>query len=495
MKLTKAAISGGILMILLVVTGFAKAESRVRVSRPSPFLPGCDEAGGMLPINYQNAEVEPWLVIDPNNPAHLVGIWQQDRWGNGGAHGLTMGVSRDRGQTWRLSLAHFSRCEGGNAGNGGGFGRVSDPWITISPNGVVYASGLSFDSPPGNEAMLVVRSTDGGNTWSEPATLIFDSDPTILDDKDTITADPLQSRFVYAVWERDVFTDPTQETLLRGPIVFTRSIDGGATWEPVRTIYDPGNGVGAIDSEIVVLPSGTLVQMFGTWNTASPQLFVMRSTDQGKHWSRPTVINSLQDIGVVDVETGEPIRGGAAHITVAPGSGTLYLVWQDARFSGGMRDGIALSKSTDGGVTWSPPIQVNQAPNVQAFAPSIAIGQNGQIAITYYDFRKDTPDPTTLLTNFWQITSQDGGNTWQEVPLIGSFDIRSAPNTGLGFMVGDYEGLVPLDQGFISLFVRANSGDTSNPTDILAVSARAETDTSTDGHVEINLWPSPPKKE
>jgi len=126
MKFPKALIIGNILVILLV-TCMADAETRVRVSHTSVFPAGCEQHAGALPINYQNAEVEPWLAIDPKDPSHLVGIWQQDRWGNGGAHALMMGVSRDRGLTWRLNFAHFSRCEGGNTSNGGDYDRVSDP--------------------------------------------------------------------------------------------------------------------------------------------------------------------------------------------------------------------------------------------------------------------------------------------------------------------------------------------------------------------------------
>jgi hypothetical protein len=51
----------------------------------------------------------------------------------------------------------------------------------------------------------------------------------------------------------------------------------------------------------------------------------------------------------------------------------MYVVWQDGRFTG--RAAIALSRSTDGGRSWSTPIKVNQTPllgnlNDQAFTPS-----------------------------------------------------------------------------------------------------------------------------
>jgi hypothetical protein len=481
-------------LVMLSMTGLAgitNAQIKARVSGPSPFKPGCDRSGSTA-TNYENAEVEPWLAIDPNDPEHLVGIWQQDRWHNGGAHGLMTGVSHDGGRTWKRTFAHFSRCEGGNPTNGNDYERVSDPWITISPNGEIYESGIAFDTSDSNEAMAVSRSTDGGTTWSNPATLMFDTDATVQQDKDSIAADP-KTGFVYAIWNRYVFTDPSQTVLLSSPVWFSRTTDGGVSWEPARDIYDPPAGFYATGHEIVVLPNGTLVDMFTQYdgnNTSSAvALFTIRSIDDGLTWSLPTLVDVAQDIGIRDVKTGELVRGGVANIAVNAANGELYFVWMDSRFSGGLRDGIAFSKSTDGGLTWSAPVQVNQAPNVQAFAPSIAVNRHGRIAIAYYDFRKDTPDPNVLLTNYWRITSHDGRSTWHEIPLSPSFDMRTAPLTGLGYMITDYEGLVPSDESFISLFVRTNSGNTSNRTDVFAISAEAEGDTTTNNHVEVNPHP------
>jgi hypothetical protein len=87
--------------------------------------------------------------------------------------------------------------------------------------------------------------------------------------------------------------------------------------------------------------------------------------------------------------------------------------------------------------------------------------------VTYYDFREDTNDPSVLLTNYWQITSRDGGATWKEIPLAGPFDMRTAPSAG-GFFVGDYQGLNHAGEKFIPFFVKTNSGDLANRTDVFA---------------------------
>ena len=110
-------------------------------------------------INYENAEVEPWIAVDPKSADHLIGVWQQDRWQFGGAHGLMTGVSWDGGFTWRRTFAHFSRCAGGTAANGGNYERATDPWITISPSRVAFQISYSFDFFDAKQFSSAARST------------------------------------------------------------------------------------------------------------------------------------------------------------------------------------------------------------------------------------------------------------------------------------------------------------------------------------------------
>src|SRR5207247_10783142 len=72
----------------VLVAGAAGAQAPlVRVSDgPSRFVAGCDGATPQgKETNYPNSEVEPRVAVNPNNPAHAVGVWQQDRWSNGAA--------------------------------------------------------------------------------------------------------------------------------------------------------------------------------------------------------------------------------------------------------------------------------------------------------------------------------------------------------------------------------------------------------------------------
>ena len=92
--------------------------------------------------------------------------------------------------------------------------------------------------------------------------------------------------------------------------------------------------------------------------------------------------------------------------------------------------------------------------------------------MTYYDFRRDTTDPNVLLTDYWQIVSHNGGNTWAESHVTGPFDMRTAPNVR-GFFVGDYEAFADVDGSLLPFFVVANSGNLNNRTDVFAALQRA----------------------
>jgi len=73
--------------------------------------------------------------VDPKNPSHLVGAWQQDRWSNGGSNGIGAAASFDGGATWTRSTPRFSRCARGDAGNRGDYDRATDPWVAFAPTG------------------------------------------------------------------------------------------------------------------------------------------------------------------------------------------------------------------------------------------------------------------------------------------------------------------------------------------------------------------------
>lgn len=478
-----------IVLVATVPVGLVHASTDpVLVSGPSPFA-SCTIGGPGT--NYVNAEVEPRVAVNPTDPKNIVGVFQQDRWSNGGAHGLVAGVSHDGGATWGETWAHFSTCSGGTAANGGNYDRASDPWVSFAPNGDVYQISLSASANLITSAILVSKSTDGGDTWSEPITLRRDSSALNFNDKESITADPTNASNVYAVWDRSRLPSDNADfnafhsSAFRGDIWFSRTTDGGASWEPARAIFAPKSNEFTIGNQIVVLPNGTLVDIFnlqkgsGRQPPSSGQFSqaVIRSTDKGVTWSSPIIVAKEFSVAVTDPDTGAPVRTGAGlpDLAVDRTTGTLYAVWADGRFSNGAHDDIALSRSTDGGLTWSAPVKINQTTNnAAAFTPSVYVAADGTVGVTSYDFRNNTA-AAGVPTDYWLVrcpSSTDCTNpaNWSETHVAGSFDIETAP-VARGFFLGDYEGLTSVGNDFntfLPFFVQTNTGNINNRTDVFA---------------------------
>src|SRR5262249_46319364 len=177
----------------------------VQVSEPDP-LAGC------LPgYPFSNDEAEPQLAVDPTNPRHFVGVWNQD------ALGVVAGVSFNGGNSWQeVVIPGFTVCSGGT------WTYIADPWVSFAPNGDVYVSAEGQDANFNQKAILVNRSTDGGLTWGAPTTFLSGNDSY---DKDSITADPTTPQLAYATWTR-------YGAAARGPTMFSRTTDGGEPSDP-----------------------------------------------------------------------------------------------------------------------------------------------------------------------------------------------------------------------------------------------------------------------
>ncbi len=264
----------------------------------------------------------------------------------------------------------------------------------------------------------------------------------------------------------------------RGPAFFAKTTDGGLTWSSPKVIVNTPSRQQTIGNQIVVAPNGTLYDFFNLIISPNNRhlgfnsnVAFVKSTDGGNTWTKPQIISKLGTVFVSDPNTGQAIRTGdiIPESAIDPATGQLYVVWQDARFNGGHFDEVALSTSTNGGATWSTPIQVNTntPSNRPGFTPMVHVNSVGTVGVTYYDFRNlAAGNITTLPTDYWFTSSTDHGATFgNEAHIAGPFDMLTAPNAG-GFFVGDYEGLDTSGALFQPFFVQANSGNTSNRTDV-----------------------------
>ena len=477
----------GAAVLGLVLAGAPDApRAQVPISGSSPNPDGGDpndpitvtacNGASQLGVLYRNSESEPHLAVNPTNPLNMIAGWHQDRWSTGAAQSLGAAFTADGGATWQQVRIPFTRCSGAAPGSVGDYERASDPWISFSSNGTAYYMALVENTAVSDGAMLVARSTNGGATWSAPVAIARHTSQdrtlrSLFHDKNTITADPFDSNLVYATW-----------TLFRTGItsvLFARSKDGGQTWSPAIPIATMGNaapGEQAVfrqAAQIVVLPDRTLVNGFfrtlfdSSTGAVRFEQVVLRSTDQGKHWSRAdTPIASFASVSAVDPELGVPVRDAQELpiLAVNRGTGQLYMTWQDgnANDSADPRlPGVVVARSNDGGLTWSAPVRVNQGTNasVQAFLPVVTVNAQGIVGVLFYDFRNDVLGDARLSTDVWLSLFDANLNYLGERRLTTqSFDMRQMVITGSrGYFPGDYVGLSSANTDFVAAFTRANN--------------------------------------
>lgn len=490
-RLRRPAMTGIVRSIVLGVAAvlvFASAAlgavtPAVIVSGPSPFAacPDGQTQGPPAGEVFVNAEVEPWIAVNPTNPRNLVGVWQQDRWTDGGSKGLGTARSTDGGASWTaVSPIPWSTCAGSTDAAAT---RATDPWVSFGPDGTAHQIALALDPNGFLTAILASRSTDGGATWSAPATLIHDDDLRFFNDKESITADPTDPDLVYAIWDRIYkpgqskgFPSQLNSFAFRGAPYLARSTDGGVTWEPARRISSNAN-LFTIGNQIVVLPNGDLIDFAdyatGSGNQGSNHDWkaVFRSTDHGLTWTpKPVTIANVEEVAHRIPDGSFRVRAGGDDIAVDRVSGALYAVWTDGRFNDGAHNDIVLSRSTDGGLTWSAPVKVSGNPSgVDAHTPSVEVNAAGQVAVTWYDYRNDVAGDTASTTDYWIRISSDAGSTWAEQRLTSSsFDIAKAPvaPASRGYFLGDYMGLASTGSGFANLYI-ATTGDTANRNEVV----------------------------
>ena len=283
-----------------------------------------------------------------SNPPDSVGYWI-DR--------IVVQKSTDGGLTW-------------NDGVGVGFNppRNQDKeWmgtdLTNSPyRGNLYLAWTEFDrygsfDPSDSSRILLSRSTDGGETWSEP-TRVSDRGGNCLDGDDTVEgAVPAvgPNGEVYTSWS--------------GPagIMFDRSTDGGLTFgNDVLVDPQPGGwdfnvpGIARCDGFPVtacdISDSPYRGNVYVCWSdqrngSDDTDVFLARSTDGGAHWGDAVRVNDDE---------------GAAHqffnwMTVDPTSGIIYVVFYDRREAAGNATEVYLARSEDGGDTFTN-FKVSESP-------------------------------------------------------------------------------------------------------------------------------------
>lgn len=335
---------------------------------------------------------EPDIEVDPADPNHMIAS-ANDYESCCDAFYTTF----DGGATWQVG--DMSTIEDGRIG--------SDP-VTVFDvkHGVALHASLNFictDVACGEADLVVSPSYDGGVTWEQAIEVYdgegFDFDAVqVFNDKEWIVADnnpasPFYGR-VYVTWSRFL---SFSGAYIESPIWESHSDDGGLTWSTAQEIS-------------------------GSSSTCTFQEEGAALECDEDQFSVPTI---------------------------GP-DGTVYVAFENEQHEAAWEPGDVFEnqylvvKSTDGGVTWSPPvsvvdledgsldypvnvngrqtlsglqIRVNSAGNV------VADPNSGKLYLVFADNRNGTHDSSTPVTNtdVFVMTSQNG-TTWR-----GPFPITKAP--------------------------------------------------------------------
>ncbi len=401
---------------------------------------------GTLPVpNGENLFGNPSIAAGPGGSVYYATLM-------GTPLCCDIGVSKssDGGQTWSVAVK-----ASGNSDPAPQY-LHDKPWIAVdrSPGspygGAVYVAWTKWVRDELRRhhmnAVLLSRSTDGGQTFSPPVKL---SGPGTGEAEEypgmgtQVAVGP--GGEVYVVW-----VDPSAE---EERIWFVRSLDGGETFSaPVRIVH---------------------TRPIGTERACAPSTTPTRRVLNGD-------IRVPYNFPSMAVDTSGSSQSDAPDFN--PDRGTIYLtlphdpVEDDLMgFVGVDQDesDVAFIYSRDTGLTWEHVEKVGDpdatwminddvgADGVKTktdqFHPNVAVDDHGRVAVSWYDRR---PIPSQVAPSNWEITvfvriSEDGGRSFE--PSVQVSDVpfppsRTNPNTNWmgGCYMGLYNGLTAGDEEFLA---------------------------------------------
>lgn len=282
----------------------------------------------------------------------------------------------------------------------------------------------------GKARVDLVRSVDGGQTWSQPVTVADDPG---RDELNPALGQLSDGTVVLAFWSYKGTMDfESHDALkaLRGKLVFLesqfytrRSKDGGRSWDdPI--LFQPPTKLGSVHGKIVEIDKAALM----TYYSFDPEsrngaVYLLRSRDGGKSWGDPTLL--AQDYN----ETA---------LAVLP-SGRLAAALRSAH-----GQSVSVCFSDDGGRTWTAPKGVT---NDNEHPGDLVVLPDNRLVLTYGE--RNRPFGVRSLI------SPDGGKTWdRKNTVVLAWD---APNRDCG-----YPSSVALDDGrILTMYYQVNDLETA----------------------------------
>lgn len=266
-----------------------------------------------------------------------------------------------------------------------------DPWLAVNSNGTFFLSGIWQRT----NALAIVRGTftETGLTWDTPTVL-----GGRLYDKPALTMDPNDGTLYLAY------------TRLFVGIQVRRSTDDGRTWATSTTIPNTAANQGAFP---VVGPAGEVYVAIVQPNLPSGMIKVAKSENGGRSFYAPVPVGDVCGFVIPGLNRPETQQRLLAMPTLGVDTtggvynGNLYAAWHSGCGSNG---DVLLSRSEDGGSTWSDPVRVtDDVSGGMRFYPSLSVDANGYVNVIFYDRREN---PGTAVTNVYFAQSRDGGRTF-----------------------------------------------------------------------------------
>jgi len=310
----------------------------------------------------------------------------------------------------------------------------TDPVLAALGDGRVVLAGLRDTYA----AVDVSGSDDDGVSRSPPVAAYGG-------DKPWMTADAARDA-VYLAW--------SDSPSCCGAATFSRSLDGGRTFEPPVEIPGPpvwGTVAVGPDGEVYVaglMPdfSYGVVRANRPFDPSSPLEFSVSTLDLGGMFPlvEPPNPSGLASQIWVDVDRSDGAHRGAVYVLCAvdpPGSDPLD---------------IRLARSDDGGATWSAPVTVvaDDRLSYQWF-PTLAVAPDGRVDVAFVDV-EDPAAPELGRVMF--TSSSDGGDTFT-TPIA----VSPVFDSHVGWPVeqsklGDYYHMVSDEDGATLAFAATMNG-------------------------------------
>ncbi len=356
-----------------------------------------------------DAANEPSITVDPTNRSRMAIGWRQFNSSASNFRQAGWAYTGDGGMTWR-----FPGVLENNVFR-------SDPVLLADETGrFFYLSLLEnfYDD--------LWRSLDGGGSW-------LNLGPATGGDKQWITIDNTNSSghgFLYQSWSTAGNN--------YGGRQFSRSTDGGASWEnPVNIPNSLIWGTLEVDT------NGNLFQ--GGINPNTEQFFCERSTNAKNAGATPafdqvTAVDLGGRLGVSQPINPVGLVGQAFLAVDRSGTSTnnnVYLLASVLPTGAATGSDVMFARSTDGGASFSAPIRINDdGANTSRWhwLAALAVAPNGRLDAVWLDTRNST---NNLDSQLYYSYSFDAGTTWSA-----NIAVTAAFNPTIGYpnqeKLGDY---------------------------------------------------------